>query len=289
MRFNSRATNNIEAAEYIRARAKQLLRFNGKLLTLRDVIPNENVVAIFDVNGDSYLSVYLLDQFRGSGAYRRLIDSVKNIYGDLKIITVTDCNLGCYLSAQDISYICFDTNMINGKKFTEYEIISKHWDDNCAVRTGIHYMNHVDEGLRIIKEVNGSERAMRIFALHGFLQNCYADNTFNSDVLSDVAPDVLIGAMEYRAVANAHLSHHRPDTLVLSEDADVNTALIADKVQNFRDFERFHNGCHLRSKQLKQYFERWLNALDVSTTTYEAYKDILSSGDGNDVLAYKKQ
>ena len=78
-------------------------------------------------------------------------------------------------------------------------------------------------------------------------------------------------AMEYRSVANRYLSRMKlraPDKVELSPIDEVNTMLIADKVQNRRDFERY-NKSHPRAKHLKLYFESWLSALGVSEAKYQ--------------------
>ena len=40
--------------------------------------------------------------------------------------------------------------------------------------------------------------------------------------------------------------------------------LIADKVQNRKDFMMYHLHTHQRSKELEKYFNQWLNKLSVS-------------------------
>jgi hypothetical protein len=37
--------------------------------------------------------------------------------------------------------------------------------------------------------------------------------------------------------------------------------LFADKVQNEKDFALYHEGTHARSKELREYFNNWLNIL----------------------------
>ena len=40
--------------------------------------------------------------------------------------------------------------------------------------------------------------------------------------------------------------------------------LKADKIQNYKDFRKYHLGTHEKSAELEQYFEEWLAALNVS-------------------------
>jgi hypothetical protein len=61
-------------------------------------------------------------------------------------------------------------------------------------------------------------------------------------LIEAVSRRVLLLATEYRNIANAHLSYHPPgeSTFVLSPLSEVNIMLIADKIQNRKDFELYH-------------------------------------------------
>ena len=69
MRFNYEANCFAEAEEYLRARAKILLRFGvrlDKICRSSDVCaPYDDAIAIFEYNGVYYASVYVLSQNRG--------------------------------------------------------------------------------------------------------------------------------------------------------------------------------------------------------------------------------
>jgi hypothetical protein len=76
--------------------------------------------------------------------------------------------------------------------------------------------------------------------------------------------------MEYRNIANAYLSD-KIDTnwpLKLSPIFEVNEMLVADKVQNKKDFDTYHKGTHARSDELTRYFDKWLTALKIAPHTY---------------------
>ncbi len=45
--------------------------------------------------------------------------------------------------------------------------------------------------------------------------------------------------------------------------------LVADKIQNFKDFRRYHRVSHPRSARLERYFDRWLAALGVDAGQVE--------------------
>jgi len=73
-------------------------------------------------------------------------------------------------------------------------------------------------------------------------------------------------AMEYRSVANAYLSpmgDREPAQIRLSPIEAVNDMLRADKIQNYRDFLRYHDGTHPRSAALHRYFRAWLTRLGI--------------------------
>jgi hypothetical protein len=76
--------------------------------------------------------------------------------------------------------------------------------------------------------------------------------------------------MEYRNVANAYLSKRRLTKTMslgaqvrLSPLKEVNDMLIADKVQNFKDFKIHHSKTHPRAAELNGYFTNWLLRLGV--------------------------
>jgi hypothetical protein len=48
--------------------------------------------------------------------------------------------------------------------------------------------------------------------------------------------------------------------------------LIADKIQNRKDFELYHEGTHERSLELKCYFIDWLWRLGVREGEYQEFK-----------------
>ena len=45
---------------------------------------------------------------------------------------------------------------------------------------------------------------------------------------------------------------------------DVRHLLVADKIQNYKDFMKYHFGKHERTKELFQYFNNWFDFLDIN-------------------------
>lgn len=90
-------------------------------------------------------------------------------------------------------------------------------------------------------------------------------------------------ATEYRWTANSYLSFHpsRPlDEIKLSPLEEVNQMLIADKIQNRKDFEMYHLGKHPSSERLQQYFSEWLERLGVSESMYQEFVSYIKISTG---------
>ncbi|MCX5742316.1 MAG: hypothetical protein NT062_07455 [Proteobacteria bacterium] len=72
--------------------------------------------------------------------------------------------------------------------------------------------------------------------------------------------------LEYRNIANAALStrtYASAHDIVLSPLADVTEMLVADKMQNWQDFVRYHRATHPRSAELERYFRLWHERLGI--------------------------
>jgi hypothetical protein len=138
-------------------------------------------------------------------------------------------------------------------------------------------MNHIDEGLYILDKIGASDIAKKAYCLHPIVQD---DKSLkeNKHLLNGINSDVIISVMEYRSVANGYLSNrdiNSLDEIRLSPLKEVNVMLIADKIQNRKDFDLYHWGKHERSYQLDQYFKNWLIRLGVSEIDYEIFKNYL--------------
>jgi len=161
--------------------------------------------------------------------------------------------------------------------FEEYRIISDFYGDQIAKRSGVQLMNHIDEGLYILEKIGASDYAKRAYCLHPIVQDDQSLKE-NSHLLKDIDYRVIINTIEYRSVANEYLSRREIksiDEVRLSPLKDVNDMLIADKIQNRKDFELYHLGAHDRSEQLDKYFKNWLERLEVSEDFYNETKSFL--------------
>ena len=147
----------------------------------------------------------------------------------------------------------------------EYRAIAEHYGDRCARRSGVRLLQHIDEGIALLRWLGADPLVQRAYCLHPILQ---PDPELAAAELSGLTPDPLVMAlaMEYRSVANAYLSPmgaRDPADIRLSPLEAVNDMLRADKVQNYKDFLRYHDKDHPRSAALRRYFQAWLARLGV--------------------------
>lgn len=158
----------------------------------------------------------------------------------------------------------------------ELTMISDFYGDKRANRSQVPLMNHIIEGISILKYLNASHQAKAAFCIHPLLQSD-ADLAVNfSTVMLKVDADVMGLAMEYRSVANEYLSLRNIthiNEIRLSPLKEVNDMLVADKVQNYKDFILYHHGTHPRSTELHYYFRNWLMRLDCSDVMDEFYPE----------------
>ncbi len=147
----------------------------------------------------------------------------------------------------------------------EMGLIERHYGDKRAKRSQVPLMNHILEGLTILNWLDADDDAKRAFIVHPIIQ---ADEDMKANweyLYNMVNPRTFMLAMEYRNTANAYLSHRKIkslDEIQLSVFKEVNDMLIADKVQNYKDFLKYHAGTHPRSVELDQYFNNWITKLD---------------------------
>jgi len=144
---------------------------------------------------------------------------------------------------------------------TAFEVISEFYGDGKAERSQVPFINHIKEGLEIMDLIQSSDVAKDAFCIHPIIQ-CEA---IGFDFLKECAEYSL--AVEYSEKANAYLCCPKTDYIFSNEDIfnligpmskDCRDMLIADKMQNRKDFIRHHLGSHKRSDELDSYFNKWL-------------------------------
>ena len=258
------AASEAEVRQYYDTRSRQLLHegyfWSGNLLWVPG-FEGDVYETAFTLHGSPFASYFALPHARGKGHLRKLVARGK------VIVTLPDCHIEDALKHVGAEY------RLAGQltESTEYKLIQAEYADGRARRSQVFLMNHIDEGLAVMAAVGASDRAMRAFCLHPLLQND-EDLTSNFEDVAKVMllqPDgaaVMAIAMEYRSVANEYLSHcvMRPGGIRLSALKDVNDMLIGDKVQNRKDFERYHADSHDNRVRLTEYFRQWCEALGVA-------------------------
>jgi len=137
-------------------------------------------------------------------------------------------------------------------------------------------INHIFEGVEILKNLGSSELAQKAFCIHPIVQNGKGTN-----ITKELESYEL--ACEYRDKANAYLC--KPETdyvtaslkdyknrirkLVGSMSEDCRMMLLADKLQNRKDFLIYHYTKHERSRELFWYFNAWIDYLESLPTPLE--------------------
>lgn len=153
-----------------------------------------------------------------------------------------------------------------------YELIKTYYGNNTAKRSGVPLINHIDEGLAILDKLGADQVTKDAYCLHPLLQSDEA--LLKSDLINftDVPVKAIILAMEYRRVANSYLSKNQVSEFVGFSLPEVRQMLIADKVQNYRDFLIYHAGVHERSRELHIYFNNWFDLLGIDYLDYAEVK-----------------
>lgn len=165
-----------------------------------------------------------------------------------------------------------------------YRRIADEYAGKTARRSGIPYINHIREGcylLHLLYAPNDAE-LLDPFCLHPLFQN---DARFaalledNASGITDFPPRAIALAVEYRRVANAYTLKHAvraAEQIELSLIPAVHRLLVADKVQNKKDFMKYLYAQHPDRATYRRtadrsvaYFDSWLAALGVSDALYQ--------------------
>lgn len=160
-----------------------------------------------------------------------------------------------------------------------YEDIKAFYGDRRAERSGVLLMQHIDDGLVVMEELGASILVQDAYCLHPMFQ---ADDALleNLGELLCLDSGTLLRVLEYRNQANRWLSdkvrtvNGRIEQLGKPSPGpllSVKKMLIADKVQNYKDFCTYHRSTHPRAEELTHYFGAWFEALGVTADDYERY------------------
>jgi len=274
---------NDDIFQYFKTRALQAKPYGYKLegVITMDCIDLENninfkyIVARFTKNNNNYASFYMPADNRGKGNSDAYAKEIKLILQSIdgQVITFNDCKFAGWLQKNNIPYVLLENTYIDT---AEYLIMSKVYGDEKASRSGLYLMNHIDEGADIMIQRNASEDAIKAFIAHPMLQD---DEHFMdkkelllNNVMAHCSKYTLLLCMEYRKVANAYLCKPETDNWTQEQIkfhcpillSDVREMLVADKVQNYKDFLQYHALTHPRRNELFAYFNNWITYLNCA-------------------------
>lgn len=256
------ATSVSEIEQYFSTRALQVRSYgynwSGKVELLNGIH-----YTWFTKNTDKYCSLYVPANLRGLNKYKETYETL----GKPVILTTYDCGIDNYLLKRKIPFEVTAPHVL----WHEYRLISNFYGNKKANRSGVFLMNHIDEGVAILHKLGAEESAIRAFMIHPYLQSD-ADFENNYFQLNSFDKTVLTLALEYRKCANAYLCKPHTDNWKVNDlplytgniIKPVRHMLIADKIQNQKDFIQYHLSTHDRSAELDKYFKTWLEYLEVS-------------------------
>ena len=157
-----------------------------------------------------------------------------------------------------------------------FNLIKGHYKNNTTERSGIFLMNHITEGLKVLDYLKADITTKAAFCLHPLMQSDldFYKYITNLKKYRNISQKTQALTLEYRRAANSYLCTPYTDNYDFN-DIDNNVKivleetklmLIADKVQNYKDFLLYHYGIHERSNQLNQYFINWLSYLGIDNS-----------------------
>jgi len=160
----------------------------------------------------------------------------------------------------------------------EYILAEKDLTPTISRRSQQSHFIHVRQGIEILRAMKSSYAAQRAFAIHPLLQD-KEKLDFYRFRMENCSVHAVVLAMEFCALATAGKRPHNPlgKTWMpaVSNVHEVNDMLIADKIQNWVSYKKYHNLYpDLDKKQMIAYFNKWFDALGVT----QPMVDIIADG-----------
>ena len=286
-RFNKNITkaDGFSAIQnYFEGRAPQLL-WNG-YKPMHVVETADGGFATWSGYGKTFITPYLYLECRANGKYKNFCRAVC-----IPVLTIDDCGLGSYLTRHEIDHIEVTLP-------PEYRLIEEYYAGKSAKRTGLPYMRHIDDGLRILRAMselrdyetvedqrqwmqesveawykNRFELLTRTFCVHPIYQD---NNPEWRHKHLDIggAKDAEL-CHKYASYVNSYLPAHvdRANCPRCLRGSDLWALLVADKLQNYADFNANANKFSTdETAQLQAYFTDWFAALKITTNHLEVVK-----------------
>jgi len=185
-------------------------------------------------------------------------------------------------------------------KYDYYNLIYEYFKDKRTSKS-VSYMKHIDEGIKILENINAGKLTIEAYILHPFIQ-CFNLKGANGKIIMtqeemekyfniyEIEPEIIAKLFLYRKFANSYLCSSETDYISykqvkflligLHNYQDIVKMLIADKIQNYKDFLKYRKNDHKRSKELDYYFNIWLKVL------YDFSADNIDKGY---ILSFKKE
>lgn len=178
------------------------------------------------------------------------------------------------------------------KVSSEYLIIKAFYGDRTARRSGVPLMNHIEEGISILRAFNAPDHVVGAFCLHPILQNKVdvSDMPKHSARLAEtyslfanhiLPKHVTLGGPEDAPFINSYEKFADSMFRLQSQEGvmSVNCALMlyADKIQNQKDFYRYHYHSHPKREVLEFYFRCWIQFLKQNYDLLFYLKDMVST------------
>lgn len=249
-----------EAKDYLKYRYKQLGKF-GFYLKDKFVIENNSIVSIYKNPFDAgyYGSVYILKQYREKRLFSKRVQEFM-----ITIVTLDECNLSDFLESKEINHIVLNHS-------SAYKIMQQYYGNDKTKRSEVPLIYHIEEGGSILNTIGASDIVKDAYYLHPLLQSDEGFNKNKSYDFTGINTESVILAMEYRRVANSYLSTNNIEDFVGFSCEEVKQMLMADKIQNYKDFMLFHYEKHERSNELYQYFNHWFRLLNIDYNDWADY------------------
>ena len=176
-----------------------------------------------------------------------------------------------------------------------FHAIRMHYGGDFAKRSGIPLINHIIEGLCILIRIGAPRSVCGAWCFHPIIQSdedlrktLEQTTRLHNGEYSKINFAAILLAMEYRHVANSYLSQHVNVDLDIIKDQvnaipGIREMLIADKIQNWKDFSSQPKGTYPNEMRLHEYFDEWCyRILDLGLAEVGELTSLITTGKGDD-------
>ncbi len=147
MRFNPDCETNEKIEEYYVNRATQLF---GQALFHNIKFTDYGAITEWSARFGECVSFYVRKSQRTPGKYKEVAKTLNKT-----LFTIEDCDLTDYLKHNLITH-----RVLNNSTPGSYNQIASYYGDIRAKRSGVLYMNHIDEGLAILRAIDAPRIAL---------------------------------------------------------------------------------------------------------------------------------